>query len=78
MSNMNLQFVRDVYAMPTYLTSYLSQTEYAMSELMKEASKNTYGKDLKGKMLSIGNAFLTKFNVSTDEVFKRELYYHYL
>ena len=75
---MNLQFVRDVYAMLPYLTSYLSQPEYAMSELMKKESKNTYGKDIKDKLLSIGNAFLTKFNVSTYEVFKRELYYHYL
>ena len=75
---MNLQFVRDVYAMLPYLTSYLSQPEYAMSELMKKESKNTYGKDIKDKLLSIGNAFLTKFNVSLYEVFKRELYYHYL
>ena len=56
----NLQFVTGVYAMLTYLTSYLCKPEHAMSELMKKASKEAYGKDIKGKMLSIGNTFLTK------------------
>ena len=57
-ANMNLQFVTDVYAMLTYLTSYLCKPEHAMSKLMKKASKEAYGKDIKGKMLSIGNTFL--------------------
>ena len=30
-ANMNLQFVTDVYAMLTYLTSYLSKPEHALS-----------------------------------------------
>ena len=72
-SNMNLQFVTGVYAMLTYLTSYLCKPEHAMSELMKKASKEAYGKDIKGKMLSIGNTFLTKFEVSTYEAIKRVL-----
>ena len=46
--------------MLTYLTSYLCKPEHAMSKLMKKASKEAYGKDIKGKMLSIGNTFLTK------------------
>ena len=58
-SNMNLQFVTGVYAMLTYLTSYLCKPEHTMCELMKKASKGTSGKDIKGKMLSIGNTFLT-------------------
>ena len=44
-----------------------------MSELMKKASKEAYGKDIKGKMLSIGNTFLTKREVSTHEAIKRVL-----
>ena len=44
-ANMNLQFVTGVYAVLTYLTSYLCKPEHAMSELMKKASKETYGKD---------------------------------
>ena len=38
-----------------------------MSELMKKASKGAYGKDIKGKILSIGNTFLNKLQASTDE-----------
>ena len=72
-ANMNLQFVTDVYAMLTYLTSYLCKPEHAMSKLMKKASKEAYGKDIKGKMLSIGNTFLTKREVSTHEAIKRVL-----
>ena len=72
-SNMNLQFVTGVYAMLTYLTSYLCKPEHAMSKLMKKASKEAYGKDIKGKMLSIGNTFVTKREVSTHEAIKRVL-----
>ena len=56
-SNMNLKFVTGVYIMITYLTSYLCKPNYAMSELMKKASKEAYGKDIKSKMHSIGNTF---------------------
>ena len=34
-SNMNLQFVTDVYAMLTYLTSYLCKPEHTVRQLMK-------------------------------------------
>ena len=44
-----------------------------MSELMKKASKEAYGKDIKGKMRDIGNVFLTKREVSTHEAIKRVL-----
>ena len=44
-SNMNLQFVTDVHAMLTYLTSYLFKPGHAISELMKKASKEAYGKN---------------------------------
>ena len=59
--------------MLTYLTSFLCKPEHAMSELMKKASKEAYGKDIKGKMLSIGNTFVTKREVSTHEAIKRVL-----
>ena len=51
-ANMNIQFVTGgVYAMLTYLTSYLCKPEHTMSELMKKASKEAYGKDIKGKCI---------------------------
>ena len=77
-ANMNLQFVTVVYAMLTYLTSFLCKPEHAMSELMKKASKEAYGKDIKGKMLSIGNTFLTKREVSTLHMKQSKEYCLYL
>ena len=44
--NMNIQFVIGVHAMLNYLTSYLCKSEHKISELMKKASKETYGKDM--------------------------------
>ena len=72
-SDMNLQFVTGVYAMLTYLISYLCKPEHAMTEFMKKTSKEAQGKDIKGKMFSIGNIFLTKCEVSTHEPIKRVL-----
>ena len=59
--------------MLTYLTSYLCKPGLSMSELMNNASKEAYGKDIKGKMLSIGNTFLTKCEISTHEAIRRVL-----
>ena len=56
---MDLQFVTGAYAMLTYLTLYLCKPEHALNELMKKPSKEAYGKDIKDKMLSIRNTFLT-------------------
>ena len=61
---MNLQFVTDVYTILTYLT-YLCKPEKGIKE--------AYGKDIKGKVLSSGNTFLAKCEVSTHETIKREL-----
>ena len=59
--------------MLAYLTSYLCKPEHTMSELMKKASKELYGKDIKSKMLSIGNTFLNNREVSVHEEIKRVL-----
>ena len=72
-SNMNIQFVTGVYAMLTYLTSYLCKPEHTMSELMKKAAKEAYDKDIRGKMRSIGDVFIKKREVSTHEAIKRVL-----
>ena len=45
-----------------------------MSELMIKASKESYGKNIRGKMHSIGNIFLTKHEVATHEAIKRALF----
>ena len=70
---MNLQFVTSVHAILIDLTSYLCNSEHAMTKLMKKTSKEAYGKGIKGKMLSIGKIFLTKCEASTHEAIKRVL-----
>ena len=64
---MSLQFVPGVYAMLTYPTSYLCKPEHTMSKFMKKASKEAYGKDIEGKMLSIGNSLLVLENIHPDD-----------
>ena len=56
-SNVNIKCVTGVYAMLTYLLSYLSKPEHTMTELMKMASKEAYIKDIREKMQSAGNIF---------------------
>ena len=70
---MNLKLVTGVYVMLTYLMSYLWKPEGTMSELMKNASMEAYGKGIKGKMLYVGTIFLNKRKVSTLEAIKSVL-----
>ena len=70
---MNIQFVTGVYGLLTYLTAYLCKPEKTMSELMKKASKEAGGQDIRGKLKSIGNVFLTKREVGLHEATKRLL-----
>ena len=66
--NINIQFVTSMYAMLTNL-SKLCKPEHII-----EASKEAYGKDIRGKMHSTGNTFLTKHEVSSYEAIKRVLF----
>ena len=65
---MNIQYVTGIYAMLTYLTSYLCKPEHHMSELMKKATKEAYEKSVTDKMRDIGNIFITKREVYTHEL----------
>ena len=70
-SNMDLKFVTGVYA---YIPSIMfMQTQTCNEKTYKKASKEVYGNDIKGKMLSIGNTFLTKCKVSVHKSIKRVL-----
>ena len=69
-ANMNVQYIASVYALLTYLTSYLCKPEHNMSELMRKASKEAYGKDVKGKMQAIGDVLATKREYSVHEAVK--------
>ena len=54
---MNIQFMTGIYTMLTYLTSYLCKPEHTMSQLMKKASKESYGRTVLEKLSAIGNVF---------------------
>ena len=69
--NMNLQFVTGIYAMLTYLTSYLCKPGHTMSELMKKASNEAHGKNIRDTMHSVSNILLTYCQVSTQEAIKK-------
>ena len=45
-SNINIQFFTGVFAMLTYLTSYLCKPEHSISELMKKGLKEAYNNDI--------------------------------
>ena len=62
-----------IYGMLAYLTSYLCKAEHGMSELMKKASKEATGENMRGKLRKIGNVFLTKRELSTHEAVIRLL-----
>ncbi|XP_066913784.1 uncharacterized protein [Clytia hemisphaerica] len=72
-SNMNIQYVTNMYAVLAYITSYMCKPERNMSELMQKAHKEASGKAVKDKLRAIGNVFLTKREVSTHEAIKRTL-----
>ena len=72
-ANMNIQYITSVYALLTYLTSYLCKPEHNMGELMRKASKEAYGSDVKSKMRPIGDILATKRECSLHEAVKRIL-----
>ena len=66
-SNMNLQYVTGIFGVIKYLTSYMCKPERTMSELMKKASKEATNQGVQDKLRALGNVFITKREVSTDE-----------
>ena len=60
----------NIYTMLTYLASSLCKADYTMSEVMKKASKESYGRNAREKLSTIGNVFVTKREISTHEAMK--------
>ena len=59
--------------MLTYLIYCLCKLDHTMSELMENASKESSGRNVWGKLSGIRNAFITKREVLTHEAIKRVL-----
>ena len=65
----NIQFI--MYGVLAYIMVYIWKPESNMSELMKNASKEAYWMEIKNKLRSTGNVFLTKREMSTHEAIKQ-------
>jgi hypothetical protein len=72
-SHMNIPFVTSHYGVLKYLTSYMCKPERTTSQLMKKAAKECTNKGVQDQLYAIGNVFLTKREVSTDEAIVRTL-----
>lgn len=64
----NIQFI--MYGVLAYIMAYIWKPEPNMSELMKNVSKEAYWMEIKNKLRSTGNVFLTKREMSTHEAIK--------
>ena len=68
-SNMDIQYIVDVWACIAYITSYMCKPEKEMSQLMKHAVKEA--DTVKEKLKAIGNTFLQSREVSQHEAIAR-------
>ena len=66
-SNMDIQFITNMWACIAYLTSYICKPERTMSELMRKASKEANGKSVRNALKDIGQIFLKSREVSEHE-----------
>ena len=68
-ANMDIQFILDVYACATYITSYVSKGERGMSDLLRSACREAKqgNSNLKQQVRIIGNKFLNNVEMSAQE-----------
>ena len=57
--NMDIQIVLDYFAVITYVTDYYAKDDTGTMEVIKAALEQTEAKDVKDKMRTVSNAFLT-------------------
>ena len=57
--NMDIQVVLDYFAVITYVTDYYSKDDTGTLEVIKAALDQSDAKDVKDKMRTVSNAFLT-------------------
>ena len=56
---MDVQIVLDYFAVITYVTDYYSKDESGTMELIKAVVDQSDAKDIKEKMKTVANAFMT-------------------
>lgn len=67
--NIDIQFILDVYACATYVTSYITKSLRGMSELLRKAAEKvkTGNTSLKEQIRTVGNRFLNAVEISAQE-----------
>ena len=68
-ANMDIQFILDVYACASYITSYVAKSQRGMSKLLRNACTEARqgNVDLKQQVRIIGNKFLINVEMSAQE-----------
>ena len=72
-ANMNLQYILDPYASVMYIASYMLKSEKAMSELLRQVSRECASEDIKTQLRRLGSVFMNHHELSAQEAVYRIL-----
>ena len=59
---MDLQYILDPYACVMYIASYMLKSEKAMTELLRQVSRECASEDIKTQLRRLGSVFVTTAN----------------
>ena len=72
-ANIDVQYILDAYACVMYVAAYMTKSEQAMGELLKQVSKECRDHDIRSKLKRLGSVFLNNREVSAQEAAYRIL-----
>ena len=72
-ANMDIQYILDAYVCVMYVTSYMTKSEKATGELLKQVIKESRGDDIRTQLRKLGTTFLNNREVSSQESANRLL-----
>ena len=72
-ANLDVQYILDAYACVMYVAAYMTKSEQAMGELLKQVSKECRDHDIRSKLKRLGSVFLNNREVSAQEAAYRIL-----
>ena len=72
-ANLDVQYILDAYACVMYVAAYMTKSEQAMGELLKQVSKECRDHDIRSKLKKLGSVFLNNREVSAQEAAYRIL-----
>ena len=72
-ANIDVQYILDAYACVMYIAAYMTKSEQAMGELLKQVSKECRDDDIRSKLKRLGSVFLNNRELSAQEAAYRIL-----